>query len=266
MYGTIYLARAFFEYKFSDLLLIRAGKFLPPFGIYNERHDATPTFISTVLPFSIYGDHLNSVDKKGRLFSKFATGVWALGSLFVDTWQLKYNIYISNGRGPKPAERDNNPNKALGMRFVVVPPVDFLQIGASYYADRDGNSYDTRQVAIGLDLNWIWGNFELQSEMLLAKGERVDAENRPNGVFLHSRGYYMQGSYTLRDRWTPFMRLDVFDRDTRIRRNEEKHTIIGLNIAISYNVYTKAEVHFIDYVNPNQKDYELFIASVAVAF
>ncbi|MFQ5632418.1 MAG: hypothetical protein ACE5I1_26920, partial [bacterium] len=138
--GTIYLARAFLEYKHSDAFEIRTGKFSPPFGIYNERHDATPSFLSTVLPVTVYGKHINSVGKKDRLYAKLATGIWALGAVYVKNWRITYHFYLSNGRGPKPHEKDNNSNKGIGSRLIIRPPSGNLRFGMSYYSDRDGNA------------------------------------------------------------------------------------------------------------------------------
>ena len=124
--GQIVLERAALEYKRNDAFLAKAGKFLPPFGLYNVRHDASPTFLSTELPSSLYGDHLNSLGGDEALIPEVGTGLQVLGHLTAKAWRGEYFVYLINGRGPSPAAQDNNQNKGVGARLmighVLVPP------------------------------------------------------------------------------------------------------------------------------------------------
>lgn len=264
--GTIYLARAFLEYKHSDACQLRGGIFLPPFGLYNERHDATPTFISTILPQSIYGKHLNSVGGKDRLYAKIVTGFWGLGSVFVNNWGIEYHVYLSNGRGPRPAEKDNNANKGVGGRLVITPPSGHLRLGMSYYTDRDGNALDSKQSALAWDAEFEYEAFKLTSELFIPRGETADSTGALTGQFRQSLGGYVQGSVTLLERLTPFFRYDYFDNDVDKTKDAERIFTVGINYSISPKVYLKNELHFHRFGNPNSRGYELYIGSVAVAF
>jgi hypothetical protein len=264
--GNIYLAKAFLEYKYSDALFVRAGKFLSPFGIYNERHDATPTFLSTFLPQSVYGNQKQSFGGKGRLFAKISTGVQVLGNVAAGGWGAKYQVYLSNGRGPNDSEQDNNANKGLGWRLVISPPVEELRIGTSFYGDKNGTAKDSRQTALGFDVEYDVSAAHIEAEYFLPKLEAVDTAGVPTGSFRNVNGYFVLGAYTFFDVLTPFVRYESFDPDLDIGNNGENITTVGLNYAVTSSVFLKGEVQFFWYQNPSTKKYELFVASVAVAF
>jgi len=261
--GNIYLAKAFLEYKYSDALLVRIGKFLSPFGIYNERHDATPTFLFTVLPKSVYG---TSEIGKGRSFAAYATGIQLLGNLFANDWEARYQVYLSNGRGPNDSEKDNNSNKGVGWRFVVSPPIGDLHIGTSFYTDLNGDADNARQTTLGFDVQYDLSAAHVEAEIIYPKLENVDTSGNPTGDFTYPNGYYILGAYTLFNRLTPFVRYDFFDPDIDVINNGEKIIVIGLNYAVSPRIYLKAAVHFHRFQDPSIESYEMFISSVAVAF
>ncbi len=264
--GKIYLTRAWVEFKHNDAVKIQAGKILVPFGIYGERYDATPAFFSTFLPNSIYGKHENSVGLKDRLYSKWLTGIQILGNAYVADWSIQYYGYFTNGRGPKPDEKDNNANKGIGGRFIITPPSDIFDFGVSYYSDQDGNSYHTEQQAIGLDCALRYSNFFLEAEFIHSSGEKVDTNLTPVGNFQKMTGYYFQGAYKLFDKLTPFARYDFFDPDNSLDKNGEVDITIGINFSFTHRVFLKSEVHFYSYQNTQLKNYEKFVSSVAVAF
>ncbi len=264
--GNIYLAKAFLEYKYSDAFLVRAGKFMSPFGIYNERHDATPTFLSTFLPSSVYGKWDLSFGGEGRLFAKHATGVQILGNLFNQKWALKYQVYISNGRGPDESAKDNNNNKGFGWRFVLSPPVEELRIGISYYSDKNGVANNAKQSTLGFDAEFDISSFHLEAEYFLPHLEKIDTSGTPIGKFWDVNGYYILAAYTFFDRLTPFARYEFFDPDIDVNQNGENIIIAGINYALSTSVYFKAEVHGRRFQDASIKKYEMFVSSISVAF
>lgn len=264
--GQVALERGWLEYKHSDAFKIKLGKYLAPFGIYNLRHDASPTFLSTFLPSSVYGRHENTVGGEQRLYAKFATGVQVLGRIFRGGWQGQYYLYLSNGRGPDPGGKDNNSNKGLGARLVVSPPAMNLRLAISYYEDRNGNANDTKQRVVGFDATLRRSSAQLEAELVLPWLEQVDAAGVPDGSFRSVRGYYLQGAYTFFDRLTPFARYDHFDPDVDGDGDAETHVVLGINLSITPTVYAKNEVHLISFDDPARASYELYVASLAVAF
>lgn len=264
-YGKIYLGKAFFEYKMSDAFKIRAGKFLTPFGIYNERHDATPTFLSTKLPHSIYGLHHLAGDFNGRIFSKFSTGVQVVGSLYPKDWEVKYQIYVSNGRGDAPSEKDNNTNKGIGGRLIVSPPLEGLSVGSSYYTEKNGLDFDSRQKSLGFDIEFTHENLYFESESIIFQIERLDIFNIPTGVFRKGYGFYSTVAYSFREKITPFFRYEYEKHD--IDSNDREHLLVfGLNYSINPRVYVKNELHLHHTFGSTEEKDEMFSASLAVAF
>ncbi len=264
--GRVYVARAFVEYYHSDALKLQAGKFLPPFGIYNEQHDATPTFLFTVLPISVYGTHRLAPGIQDRLFTKFITGLQVRGTLFYGRFQMDYSVYLGNGRGPLPDEQDNNANKGTGARIRILCPDERIKLGVSYYGEKNGNAHNLRVHTFGADAEVEMGNFLWQSELLLGRIQSLSVEGLPTGHYHTALGYYLQGAYSFWEKLTPFLRFDFFDRDRHETRDSHTDVVIGLNYSVSPQVYLKGEAHIFRYRFPGEKDYELFVTSVAVAF
>lgn len=105
-WGAIVLERAYVQYHWSDLLQLRVGFFLTPFGIWNIDH-GTPTVISLMLPqFEVT-----------ELFPIHQLGVEALGSTLVGDWRVGYFAYLSNGR--TPGQLDPTEDKMVGGRVYA---------------------------------------------------------------------------------------------------------------------------------------------------
>ena len=115
--GKMYVGKAFLEYKYSDALLARIGIFLSPFGIYNERHDATPTFLFTFLPHSVYNKRELSFGVKGRLFAKQSTGIQVLGNLSYLVKPIKQSFLYSKIISVFSTERKNDKPERGKMLF-----------------------------------------------------------------------------------------------------------------------------------------------------
>jgi len=265
-HGEVVVERVWLEYKHSDLLKAKLGKFLPPFGIYNLKHDATPTFLPVTLPGSLYGKHENTVGGEQRLFAKYATGIQLLGSLFLNEWEANYFLYVTNGRGPEPDSKDNNSNKALGGRFAVIHPFLGFNLGTSFYSDVNGNAKNTKQSTLAFDVILEHSNFSLESEYFFHQMEEVDIDTVPNGDFRKGTGYYLQGAYTFGDRLTPYVRYDFSNHNAPISNHGETDVVLGVNYSITSRVYLKGEIHDFSYQSSAKKNYQMFATAIAVAF
>jgi hypothetical protein len=265
-YGAIALERGWAEYAPRDELKIKAGKFLPPFGIYNLLHDASPSFLSTFLPSAIYGKHANTTGGSQRLFAKFGTGVQILGTFSQRGWQATYYGYVTNGRGPHPAEENDNNNSGVGGRFMVSDLGEHARFGMSYYQDRNGDEGDTKQRALAADVGIGGSGFWLESEAIIPSLETIDGGGAPNGTMRTGLGYYVQGSYRTGVGVTPFARYDFFDPDNDVDNDGDHDVVLGLNIAATPFTYLKGQVQFQGFQNPAVESFETFLASVSVAF
>ena len=121
---------------------------LTPFGLYNLKHDATPTFLSSFLPNAVYGEHANPLGNSQRLYGKFATGIQVLGIFITDSWSGEYHVFASNGSGPKPAKQDNNTNKAVGY----LPASQDLRLAHPITTKKTV----TQWIPANLHFRWIW--------------------------------------------------------------------------------------------------------------
>ncbi len=270
--GKIYLPKAYCEYMRTDVLILRMGKFLPPFGIYNERHDATPTVIPTVLPQSVYGKHLNLLgaevaefSQKVRAYPRYATGLWTLGTAFKNDWEFDYHAYVTNGRGDDPSEKDDNANKGFGSRFVVTPP-GLPSLGFSYYSDRNGSLDGARQNAFGTDLEFSAGPLFIEAGSLFPELEGLNDDGRRNGSIRRPLGGYIMAGFTLWDRTTPFAYLDRYDPDRDTGNDAVSDLTLGVNHMLANSVFIKSELHLYRFQDAAKSGYWNAIASLAVAF
>ncbi len=263
--GEIALERAWVEYTHSGRIQLRAGKFLTPFGIYNLIHDATPTFLTTSLPF-IYGKHNPFGVNKARLYAKFYTGLQVLGTLSkAGSIRLNYTLGVGNGRGPEQFSKDNDNNKSLSARLLLQSGTR-LQVGVSHYRDHNAEGLSGKQGAneqvYGLDLQYDTDTFLLQSELALFRMER----NIEAGGFQTAKSWYIQLAYRVQDLVTPVLRYDFFDRGTNAVGDSHRTWLLGVNISPNAKVYFKGEVQFNMFSAPDEASNRLYLSSISVAF
>ncbi len=279
MEGKIHLPKAYWEFMASDAAKIRVGKFLPPFGIYNERHDATPTLIPTKLPSSVYGmhvighggnddhgDHTDSLGQKGRVYARLGTGLWLLGREYLNGWELEYHAYLINGRGEEQNEKDGNANKGIGGRLVVGPPGGTTRIGISAYRDRNDMQSNAKQQTAAVDLEFAYADFFLEGAAIFAGFEMTDSLGGLTGKMHHHLGYYVMAGYTFFDRLTPFAYYDIVDHDPDGPGGGETDLTVGINHNLRQSVYLKGEVHFRSFEEEGKDSNKMLITSLAVAF
>ncbi len=271
--GKIYLPKAYWEFMASDAAKIRIGKFLPPFGIYNERHDATPTLIPTLLPQSVYGKHLNldgalsdSLGQKVRAYPRFGMGVWLLGRKYLKDWELEYHLYILNGRGDDPYKQDGNTNKGVGARMVIAPPHGRPRIGLSWYSDRNDALNNVYQQVAEMDLEITLADFFLEGSIILPRFEKLNERGEPADHKLSSMGWYVMAGYTLFGRLTPFAYYDHHNHDLDMQDTGALDIGVGINYNLRPSVYLKSEVHFNSSDEEDEDSYRTFLSSLAVAF
>ncbi len=260
--GFVRLERAWFEYAFSRKLKLRLGKFLTPFGIYNEFHDAAPAYNTTILPQSIYGRHENPFGKKQEFFAEFSVGVQVLGRFEFGSSNLQYQAIFTNGRGKQPFSEDDNRNKGVGVRLIVELPAVGTTAGYSFYTDKNGLFFSTRQIAHAWD-------FRFEHKRLCVTGEfahsRLDAGEAAADRQI-ANGGYGEIAYQIFNRQTILLRYDIFDLDRRRIGDLEKDLTFATSVQALKHVLVKAGIHFIHEEGGLRQDYTLGIASLAVVF
>ncbi|MFN7954811.1 MAG: hypothetical protein U0610_24005 [bacterium] len=212
------------DYLFNDYVTLVAGKFLTPFGDFNER--IQPTWInklaSTPLPFR----HEEGLLPFSEVGAQLRGGIPLMGDDGVD---LEYALYVSNG--PKFADAgagslleaannaDINKSKAFGARIGIRPlplsaELGRLKIGLSTY----NGTWDDQHQSLWLN---VWGaDAAYKIGYLELRGEFVDFwRELPDGASTeHRQGGYAQAAYKL----TP-LGLPILDRTELVLRYSQQN-------------------------------------------
>ncbi len=260
--GFVRLERAWFEYRFSSLFVLRLGKFLTPYGIYNEIHDVAPAYDTTILPQSIYGKHRSPQGRMQRFYAKFSLGAQLLGTWHPGSLKFKYQLFVSNGRGQYPYEQDDNANKGMGTRLIGEFGHKGPVIGASFYSDRNGLNANARQTSLGLDFRYEFRRYRLISEV-----SRFSLEEVPySGIMRTANAGYIEFAVHIGRQQTVLMRYDVFDPDTRMPHDLEKDWMFGTSYQFIEQALAKFEIHFWDVQTATPRRYIQVLSSLAVVF
>ena len=260
--GFVRLERAWFEYELSEKFKLRLGKFLTPYGIYNEIHDAAPAYDTSILPQSLYGKHENPFGTMQRFYAKFSIGVQAKGVFEIGSSSFQYQVLLTNGRGGQPFEQDDNRDKGLGLRLLADLPTAGLIVGYSVYSDRNGLAFHTRQTSQVWDLRFEYKQWRLSGEYARSS---LGARKATSSMQIANAGY-AEVAYQLFGRQTVLIRYDLFDPDNRQSGGVERDLTLGTSLQILKQALVKAETHFWTVENGSPENYVLAIASLAVVF
>ncbi|MFQ5559655.1 MAG: hypothetical protein ACE5FU_03580, partial [Nitrospinota bacterium] len=242
--GEFEVEEAYGTYRFSDLLTLKSGFFLTPFGIYNSIRYITPLFATVVLPQMYempanYNSeqlpeplHANLMPQQSNFM---LTGRY-IGSFF-DT---EYSLFVTNGfRGE--SGRDENTDKGFGGRIRVIA-VDRYKLGLSIFSGNDSlKDADTaddfgKVLKIGFDIEIL-----LLDELWKMEYEfvRDDFENRAHRYSFYVRTTLNIGSFS------PFASFDFAkDNDHALYKKGQARYSLGSGYSLSETVTLKAEYHF----------------------
>jgi hypothetical protein len=130
----IVIERAYLEWKPADWFGVRAGRFLTPFGIWNEDH-GSPVLIGVDYPQFM---NFNLVPLQ-------QLGLEAFGSVGLgDDVRMEYAVTFANSNGPSDEYKDLTDMKALGARLKLVYSHDdlYLRLGGYAYYNNYVDSSD----------------------------------------------------------------------------------------------------------------------------
>lgn len=197
--GELKIEQAWADYTVNDLLTLRAGAVLVPFGIVNILHDSDvretttrPLMAGSVLPTTWTE---NGIGFHGLAYP-------------TEQWQLTYEGYVTQGLNDKLSaanglaaarpslKSDNNGNKAVTGR-VALSPFLGLDVGLDgYYGayDPSGNQHLTM---LGADALYTVGPFEIQSEYanVMTDGGVSTSAATPTAIPTGMDGFYVEGRY-----------------------------------------------------------------------
>jgi hypothetical protein len=253
--GELKVEWSYIEFLLSNTTKVRAGKNLTPFGIYNEIHDATPTYNSMRTPWGIY--KAGSVGGHDT-FPKFSTGLFLLGDHYTNNdMNINYVFYIANGENDtkNEAKEDENTNKAVGGR-IGISPIEDINLSASIFNGKAGVA-EADHSAWGVSAEYV-------PYPLAARAEYATSDNDTD----EQESWYVEAAYSVK-KLTPFFRYGWLDPDKTANDDEWEEAVIGINYQWQPNVVFKLENRSFG-GNPGNsdvtEDYNEIGAAVTVAF
>lgn len=238
------------DYTFNDYFKVRLGKFLSPFGLYNDIRYLTPLYATVVLPFiyetpNSYGhESLYPPDSNLMFYGHFEP---------MEETEVGYNIYFGWGKRNLDSIR---PGTAMTVGFhPTISYANKYKLGLSVYTVNVNPDTEGREVMEGIDLEI--GPFKgasIQAEFV--KGERKLQATR---YAYNARLTYDLGALSKSwERFTPYIMIDqISDREDTLFIKKENRYGIGLAIRLSNNFYLKNEFHYHNFRNPDRGDLSL---------
>ncbi len=253
-----YLEAALWEKEFETLLSVEAGRFLVPFGRFNQLSEVSsyPT-VSRPMMFTSHSQdiiipahhypHPIFMTELSDMGLNFSGNKW-----FQEKHQLWYAIWIGNGMyqegysghahhemiaEAKPMDiswlqakrfsSDNNKDKTLGGRLVWSFK-DTVSVGSSYMFGKYDRDAELGYSVLGVDLKFKMCGVEFTSEYAIAPTEfsAYNAGITPTATTIieddyTTSGYYCQALYPLNKKWEVVGMYDFLQRKGPELEDEE---------------------------------------------
>jgi len=240
--GTIKLSRAFIDYCLSEKINFRIGRYLNPFGLYNEVHDFGASFYLVDAP-RLYQKHTLYSGNSQRFFNKYGTGVQIFGKLSSNSngGALNYAVSLSNGRDENQKNgSDIDKTSAINAHIFYRPSFFGIQYGLSYNREKllkgiGGISGDFLQT-VSLEFEWETDKFLLQLETALSQFKN------PSAIHQNALLNYVHLAYLRNEKLVPYIEFAYELNDTKNTADVYEETIIGTSIALESQLFLKPEV------------------------
>jgi hypothetical protein len=247
-WGGISIERGYVEYDLHELLTVRAGRFLTPYGIWNMDH-GSPAIITPSRPY-IIGE---------QYFPERQTGLDLFGQKYVGDIRIGYHATVSNGRGTTDAFDDRDTKLAFGGRLELeLPLAGTLKLGGSIYGGRatfapfapmvPNTEFD--ELSYGADVQYDMGGFHAQAEFIGREREFVEGHPQfgaagplPDGRDI---GFYGLVGYRLQTLWN-VMPYALAERNSPLDTSAYVHITsgqAGLNFRPAASLVLKAGVGY----------------------
>jgi len=205
--SSAYLAleRAYLDYRPSDAMTLRLGKFLTPIGRWNQEH-SDPLTWTTLRPLI-----------SQSAFPTNATGAMLFGTLPLGPQGLDYQVFASGQQDWRSSPRQNPFSQALGLRIAGALSED-LQWGfsASRFVEQGFENDNFR--LLGVDMSWMHAGMALSAEAIVRQG-------RQNGSSTE-RGGFVQLVLPLSQQWFAVGRLESYKRAED--KGAQRSALLGL--------------------------------------
>lgn len=247
------------DYKISEALIIRTGKFLVPINTFNEY---------------LYPEYINKTISRSFMNRNITPSAWAevglqlRGSFDMGT-SMKgfYSAYIVNGlegdeggdiRGMRGNHRDkNSDNKAIGGRFGI--NTDKIELGTGVYNGKYTADGQHGLTIVSVDAGYLSDGLTIRAEVNLAKMQTSSGDISRNGASATV-------SYILAKKFEPVVRYDFMNWDDATDPTKDKSRIyLGLNYLIANTMNAKVGYEIINNDGSDVDD-NVFAVQLALGF
>jgi hypothetical protein len=230
---------AFAEWRLSDAVQVRFGRSKHPFGIYTEIFDIGTLRPFFHLPLSIYGP--------AEIAAQSYDGIGLTGRHdFKGSTSVDYDLYggevsfASNQRvGASNQNATEQVRNVFGGRARLHTAIDGLSVGASAYTgklEHEGTSSSARHLGLGMHAEYAMAPLTLRAEV----GEHSESGEG------HTRAFYLEGAYRIREKWEIATRYDQFkvrSDDPNGESPSHRDIALGLNYWQNANFVLKLSLH-----------------------
>ncbi len=233
-----HIERLYFDYRYSDTLGVRAGKFITPMGYWNLE------------PINVLRDTTSNPFYAIDMFPRFVTGV-DINGYVPGSDSTTYHLF-----GQK--------NKDLDEHYINIPNEHFFGLSIYHAFDMAWNVggsigqfetlADERYRFVQLNLKYEEYPFKLSAEAIGRKRERTPVENDE-----YSHAAYLQAVYNLSFEHAVVSRVETCKDD--YSNLDQQIFLLGYNYRPIYPVSLKAEYQW-----HNESADNRFLASFSVLF
>ena len=192
------LERLYVDYRASDSISLRVGKFLTPIGRWNQEH-SDPQVWTVLRPLL-----------SQSAFPTNATGVMVFGSLPIGSQWVDYQTYASDGGALRSSPRTHTFDRAVGGRISTTLNPD-LQVGISVSRFTQTDLAHTEFDLLGIDGAWTWGRTEFSGEAIMRHGS--------DGNTTQEHGWFAQAVTPISTRWWVVGRVEAYRRVVDVTQN-----------------------------------------------
>lgn len=222
------------SYFIRDLLKVRAGRMLSPFGIYNESLYIAPLFASSKLPLMYEMPGNYDPEGASENFMPPNSNLMLFGNFWGDKAEFEYAIHISNGQSLENGD-DINKDKGIGARVRAILLSDY-KLGFSYYTVENDKNSPGRESLAGVDLEIDFSD-KLKWETEYVVDHYDIREDRLS--------FYSRITAVVADKFSPFITYDyVEDKADNIYKRGMTLYGTGCSYNLSDYVTLKTEYHY----------------------
>ena len=263
----IQLRYGFVDYKISEALVIRSGKFLTPAGEFNEY---------------LYPEYIAKTTQRAYINRQVSPSAWGEVGVqlrgVINEWSEKlvpyYTLYVVNGLEGEPGagirslrnnSRDKNDNsKAIGGSMgVEVNKV--LKVSANYYQGAYSTDGQLDLSIFGLSFYLNKEKLSIWSEVQAAAQEAFEDDAQTQITTLDKWGFYILAGYKITEKFEPVVRFDQIKLDGDPTNDLNRFTL-GLNIFIGPTAVVRANYDFVSNDGESEKDDNQFSIQLSVGF